>query len=221
LGAMRGRTDDIESIEMLVTAQSSNQTSHIPVSFYPKTRQIELHGKLEPGKYDYEIKITLKDGRVVSSKEDKGYFNLDPCPPTGDIIPNPPDSGDGTGQPPEEPDVIRIRFTCNVTKEEMEGIIYISLKSGTVQVDEDGNPLYGVSPGGAQGSISRSCASLEDTVPQCIDPRTGTPTDEPLDFIKEFSRDLPKETITKEHDELFWTMTGGERSCRSDELPME
>jgi len=147
----------------------------------------------------------------------------DTTPPPVPAPPPPPQPSPPKEETPVTPKVAHFRFTCSVSKETL-GAIYVKLRSATVALDEKGNEapgIFGNISGGGWGGVSRSCGVLEDTVPQCIDPRTNTPTDAPLDFVKEFSLLVSDEVNKKEHDDWFFKMTGGMRKCKSDELPAQ
>jgi len=121
-------------------------------------------------------------------------------------------------------DLVRVRFKCAIALETYGDITYTRLQGGTTPLNDKGEDAPGIYwdiPGAVNGqaNISRSCGSLEDTLPVCIDPRNKQPTGE-LNFIQEFSRkDQNKEKIGEALTEMFDTMWAGKRPCKASEVP--
>lgn len=118
---------------------------------------------------------------------------------------------------------LKFRFTCDVTKELSPGPSYARYYFFTLdaktQLTGDAGGLQEVKALDSLGATN-ACYSLTEKVPQCIDPRTNTPSDVALDFTKEFTNVTQSDVVQVNYEVYSWlyTMSRGTRQCKVDEL---
>ncbi|MEK9132811.1 MAG: hypothetical protein AAB606_03845 [Patescibacteria group bacterium] len=177
--------------------------------------------------------------KIIDVVKQKIEDTLPPETPVKDTTPKQPVEDSTPPSPPiippaapkeekQEVKVDRLRFTCSVTKKrDSSGVLDIHLDGKTEWVDADSKSAYvsyyGIPSGGGVASITKSCISITDEVPHCVDPRTNKPTDSSLDFTIEYvpTAQRTSEVIGKEAIDWFWTMGNSLRKCQTSELPPE